>query len=195
MVLLYSYANLEYKGKLFMNILHDINPNRITTEKFVAVIEISKGSRNKYELDKETGLLKLDRVLFTSTHYPANYGFVPRTLSEDGDPLDVFVYCTQSILPMSLVECRPIGAIDMVDNNQIDTKLIAVPVGDPTYSSYKEITDLPPHLIDELMHFLRVYKDLEHKKTEISQFYNCNYAKKSIETCMKRYNDTKKDSK
>lgn len=170
-----------------MNILHDINPKRITKDKFVAVIEISKNSKNKYELDKETGLLMLDRVLFTSTHYPANYGFVPLTLSEDGDPLDVFVYCSQSIQPMSLVECTPIGAIDMVDNDQIDTKIIAVPVGDPTYSHYKEITELPPHLIDELMHFLRVYKQLEGKQTEISQFYNCDYAKNSIETCMNRY--------
>lgn len=172
-----------------MNILHDINPNRITKDKFIAVIEISKGSKNKYELDKETGLLILDRVLFTSTHYPANYGFVPRTLSEDGDPLDVFVYCTQEIQPMSLVECRPIGAIDMIDNNQIDTKIIAVPLGDPTYSNYDEIDNLPPHLIDELMHFLRVYKELEGKHTEISKFYNCEYAKKSIEICMKRYNE------
>ena len=170
-----------------MNILHDINPKRISKDKFISVIEISKGSKNKYELDKETGLLILDRVLFTSTHYPANYGFVPRTLSEDGDPLDVFVYCTQEILPLSLVECRPIGAIDMIDNNQIDTKIIAVPVGDPTYSNFTDIKDLPPHLIDELMHFLRVYKQLEGKKTEISQFYNCAYAQEAIETCMKRY--------
>lgn len=170
-----------------MNIFHDINPQRITKDKFTAVIEISKNSRNKYELDKETGLLMLDRVLFTSTHYPANYGFVPRTLSQDNDPLDVFVYCTQEIQPMSLVECRPIGAIDMIDNNQIDTKIIAVPVGDPTYSNYNEITDLPPHLVDELMHFLRVYKELEGKKTEISQFYNCAYAKEQIDICMKRY--------
>jgi len=176
-----------------MNILHDINPKRITKDKFIAVIEISKGSKNKYELDKETGLLMLDRVLFTSTHYPANYGFVPRTLSEDGDPLDVFVYCTQEVQPMSLVECRPIGAIDMIDNHQIDTKLIAVPVGDPTYSNFNNISDLPPHLVDELMHFLRVYKELEGKITEISKFYDCDYAKDSIEVCMKRYLDAHKN--
>ena len=178
-----------------MNILHDINENRITKDKFVAVIEISKNSKNKYELDKETGMLILDRILFTSTHYPANYGFVPLTLSEDGDPLDVFVYCSQPLVPMSLVECTPIGAIDMVDNNQIDTKLIAVPVGDPTYSHYKEITELPPHLIDELMHFLRVYKELEGKKTEISKFYDSDYAKKAIENTMARYKDNKKLTK
>ena len=116
-----------------MNILHDISPERITPDKFIAVIEISKNSKNKYELDKETGMLRLDRVLYTSTHYPANYGFVPLTLSEDGDPLDVFVYCSEQILPMSLVDVVPIGAIDMVDQNQIDTKIISVPVGDPTY--------------------------------------------------------------
>lgn len=170
-----------------MNILHDINPNRITKDQFVAVIEISKNSKNKYELDKETGLLKLDRVLFTSTHYPANYGFVPLTLSEDGDPLDVFVYCSQEILPMSLVECKPIGAIDMIDNDQIDTKIIAVPLGDPTYSNFKNIDELPPHLIDELMHFLRVYKELEGKKTEISKFYDYKYAKNAITKSMKAY--------
>ena len=175
-----------------MNILHDINPKRITKDKFVAVIEISKNSKNKYELDKETGMLMLDRILFTSTHYPANYGFVPLTLSEDGDPLDVFVYCSQPLVPMSLVECTPIGAIDMIDNDQIDTKLIAVPVGDPTYSNFKNIYDLPAHLIDELMHFLRVYKELEGKKTEISQFYDCDYAKEAIKICMKRYLDNNK---
>lgn len=174
-----------------MNILHDINPKHITPQKFIAVIEISKNSKNKYELDKETGLLKLDRVLYTSTHYPANYGFIPLTLSEDSDPLDIFVYCSQEILPMSLVECTPIGAIDMIDNNQVDTKIIAVPIGDPTYNQYTEIKDLPPHLIDELMHFLSVYKQLEGKKTKISQFYDSNYAKNSIKKCMEEYQKTK----
>lgn len=184
------FVNLFILKKLkgyFMNILHDIDPKRISPEKFVAVIEISKNSKNKYELDKETGLLKLDRILYTSTHYPANYGFIPRTLSEDGDPLDVFVYCSQSILPMSLVECKPIGAIDMIDNNQVDTKIIAIPLGDPTYNNYTDIQDLPPHLIDEHMHFLKVYKELEGKKTKISSYRNSDYAKKSIQKCMDTY--------
>ena len=91
-----------------MNIWHDINPKRITAGRFYAVIEISKGGKNKYEMDKETGLLKLDRVLFTSTHYPANYGFIPRTYAKDGDPLDVLVLCSETIMPMTLVECKPI---------------------------------------------------------------------------------------
>lgn len=170
-----------------MNILHDIDPSFISPDKFCAVIEISKNSKNKYELDKQTGLLKLDRVLYTSTHYPANYGFIPRTLSEDGDPLDVFVYCAQEILPMSLVDCYPIGAIDMIDNKQVDTKIIAVPFGDPTYNCYKQIGDLPPHIIDELMHFLSVYKQLEGKTTQISKFYDSDYAKSAIKKCMSAY--------
>ena len=94
-----------------MNIWHDISPKRITADKFYAVIEISKGGKNKYELDKETGMLKLDRVLFTSTHYPANYGFIPRTYADDGDPLDVLVLCSETIQPMTLVECKPIGVL------------------------------------------------------------------------------------
>ena len=178
-----------------MNIWHDINPQRITDGLFDSVVEISKGSKQKYEMDKTTGLLRLDRILYTSTHYPANYGFVPLTLSEDDDPLDVFVYCSQELVPMCLVECKPIGAIDMVDNDQIDTKLIAVPTGDPTYSSYKEITDMPPHLIEELMHFLRVYKDLENKKTKISKFYDSEYAKNAIRICMDRYKEFHKNDK
>lgn len=175
-----------------MNILHDINPNRISPEKFCAVIEIPAHSKNKYELDKETGLLRLDRILYTSTHYPANYGFIPLTLSEDDDPLDVFVYCTEPINPMALVDCTPIGAIDMIDSGKIDTKIIAVPVGDPTYCSYTEIEQLPPHIIDELMHFLRVYKELEGKTTKISNFYNSEYARNQIKNCQKRYKESKK---
>lgn len=178
-----------------MNILHDINPERIKEDKFMAVIEICKNSKGKYEIDKETGLLMLDRILYTSTHYPANYGFVPLTLSEDDDPLDVFVYCSEEIHPMCLVECKAIGAIDMIDNNQIDTKLIAVPTGDPTYSSYKEITDMPPHIIEELMHFLRVYKDLEGKETKISKFYDSEYARNAITICMNRYKEAHKNDK
>ena len=107
-----------------MNIWHDINPERISRSSYAAVIEISKGSKMKYELDKETGLLRLDRVLHTSTHYPANYGFIPRTLSEDGDPLDVLVLCQSEIIPLCLVECRPIGVIKMIDNDMIDEKII-----------------------------------------------------------------------
>ena len=108
-----------------MNVLHDISPERVKTDEFVAVIEIPMGSKNKYELDKETGLLRLDRILYTSTHYPQNYGFIPRTYAEDYDPLDVLVLCSESILPMAFVRCRPIGVLTMIDNGLPDDKIIA----------------------------------------------------------------------
>ena len=103
-----------------MNIWHDLSPKRVKPEDFVALIEIPKGSKNKYELDKETGLLKLDRVLYTSTHYPASYGFIPRTYADDGDPLDVLVLCSEDIYPMTLVHVKPIGVIKMTDNGAAD---------------------------------------------------------------------------
>lgn len=116
---------------MFMNIWHDIDASRITENRFETLIEIPKGSKTKYELDKETGLLRLDRVLYTSTVYPANYGFIPHTLADDGDPLDVLVLCNESIFPMTLVTCMPIGVIKMVDGDELDEKIIAVPVNDP----------------------------------------------------------------
>ena len=109
-----------------MNIWHDIKKERIQKDDFVSVIEISKNGRNKYELDKETGMLRLDRVLYTSTHYPANYGFIPRTYAEDNDPLDVLVLCQEEITPLTLVECYPIGVLIMTDNEERDEKIIAI---------------------------------------------------------------------
>ena len=146
------------------NIWHDINPKRITPEDFIAVIEIPKGSKKKYELDKETGLIILDRVLFTSTHYPANYGFIPRTFGDDGDPLDVLVLCSEAIDPMTLVRCYPIGYISMPDGGKNDEKIIAIPFSDPTYNGYHDIYDLPAHIFDEMAHFFTVYKNLEGKE-------------------------------
>ena len=149
------------------NIWHDINPRRISPEKFMAVIEIPKGVKNKYEMDKETGLLRLDRVLYTSTHYPANYGFIPRTYAADNDPLDVLVLCQESIVPMTLVECYPIGVMKMIDDDQVDEKIIAIPMNDPTYNGYHDIKDLPKHIFDEMCHFFEVYKRLENKTTAV----------------------------
>ena len=122
-----------------MNVWHDMNPKRITVDEFVAVIEIPKNSKVKYELNKETGLLEMDRILYTSTHYPANYGFIPRTYADDGDPLDVLVLCSQQLQPLTLVRCYPIGVIRMIDNEQRDDKIIAIPCNDPTYNSYRNI--------------------------------------------------------
>lgn len=121
-----------------MNIWHDISPERIQPENFTAVIEIPKGGKNKYEMDKETGLLRLDRVLYTATHYPANYGFIPRTYADDQDPMDVLVLCSETLDPMIMVECFPIGAIRMTDGGEIDDKIIAIPLGDPTWNFYQD---------------------------------------------------------
>lgn len=171
-----------------MNIWHDINPKRITAGKFYAVIEISKGGKNKYEMDKETGLLKLDRVLFTSTHYPANYGFIPRTYAKDGDPLDVLVLCSETIMPMTLVECKPIGVLKMIDDNKDDEKIIAVPVGDPNYSGYNDIKELPKHRFDEIRHFFQVYKMLEKgKETQIKSISGAEKAKEVVQLSIESY--------
>ncbi|MBQ4170037.1 MAG: inorganic diphosphatase [Ruminococcus sp.] len=170
------------------NIWHDISPKRITCDRFYSVIEISKGGKNKYELDKETGMLKLDRVLFTSTHYPANYGFIPRTYADDGDPLDVLVLCSETILPMTLVECKPIGVLNMIDNNSKDEKIIAVPINDPNYNTYNDITDLPKHRFDEIRHFFQVYKTLEDdKETAATEIYGAEKAKEVVQLCIESY--------
>jgi len=148
-----------------MNVWHDISPERINPEDFLTVIEISKGSKNKYELDKQSGLLILDRVLYTSTHYPANYGFIPRTYSDDNDPLDVLVLSTEEIKPMAICRCYPIGMIKMTDNGYNDEKIIAIPFKEPSYNGYTDIEQLPPHVMDEICHFFTVYKELEGKRT------------------------------
>lgn len=177
-----------------MNILHSIDKSRITADEFMAVIEIPMGSKNKYELDKETGLLMLDRVLYTSTHYPFNYGFIPLTHCDDGDPLDVFVVCTQQIQPMCLVKCRPIGCVTMLDNGKKDYKVLAVAVGDPQYSHIKDVSELPSHNIDELEHFLRVYKELEpNKLTVVDKMYTADFAKQAINQAIKDYQELHKN--
>ncbi len=173
-----------------MNIWHDIDPKRITRKDFEAVIEISKGSKMKYELDKETGLLKLDRVLHTSTHYPANYGFIPRTYADDNDPLDVLVLCSEKIEPMALVRCYPIGVISMVDGGHFDDKIIAIPFGDPTYNEYKDISQLPRHIFDEMTHFFKVYKMLENKDTAIDEAKGVLAAVDIIEDAIADYKKT-----
>lgn len=172
-----------------MNIWHDIDPKRITPDEFIAVIEIQKGSKQKYELDKKTGLLILDRILYTSTHYPANYGFIPHTLADDGDPLDVLVLCSESLLPLSLVKVYPIGVITMNDNGKNDEKIIAIPFTDPNYNSYKTIADLPKHVFDEMQHFFSVYKQLEGKNTAVNTVRGREDAIAIIEKSLESYKD------
>ena len=170
-----------------MNIWHDIDDKRIRSKDFVSVIEISKGSNLKYELDKETGLLVLDRVLYTSTHYPANYGFIPRTLGDDNDPLDVLVLCSENIRPMALVRSYPIGVMKMLDSGMGDEKIIAMPFGDPMFNTYKDITDLPDHIFKEIQHFFSVYKNLEGKETWVDEIQGADEAVKVIEQCIENY--------
>jgi len=170
-----------------MNIWHDISRSRIKKDDFYAVVEITKGSKLKYELDKETGLLVLDRILYTSTHYPANYGFIPRTLADDGDPMDVLILSSEPLLPLSLVRCYPIGVITMNDNGAMDEKVIAIPYTDPTYNSYKSINELPKHIFDEMQHFFRVYKELEYKPTTVSEVFDVAVAEDIIQTSIDLY--------
>lgn len=171
-----------------MNIWHDINKERIKPDEFISVIEITKGGKNKYELDKETGLLRLDRVLYTATHYPANYGFIPRTYADDNDPLDVLVLCQENIDPMTLVECYPIGVITMIDSEENDEKIIAIAKKDPYLNMYKDICDLPSHISSEIMHFFEVYKQLEEKQTVVEKVLGREDAEKIIQKAIDNYN-------
>ena len=173
-----------------MNIWHDIDPAQISPTDFSAVIEIPKGSKCKYELDKYTGLLKLDRVLYTSTHYPANYGFIPRTYADDGDPLDVLVLCSEPIYPLTLVRVYPIGVMRMIDGGKMDDKIIAVPFSDPTYLGISSINELPPHIFDEIMHFFTVYKQLENKETDVRSLFSRAKAETIIKEAIDCYTET-----
>ena len=171
------------------NIWHDVSPERIKPQDFLCVIEIPKGSRKKYELDKETGYIILDRVLYTSTHYPANYGFIPRTYGDDNDPLDVLLICAEDLEPLTLVRAYPIGVITMVDNGSRDEKIIAIPLNDPNYNMYKSIDELPRHIFDEMRHFFTVYKNLEEKETAVEEVADAETAVKIIEEAIARYNE------
>lgn len=170
-----------------MNIWHDINKERINADNFIAVIEISKESKMKYELDKETGMLRLDRVLYTSTHYPASYGFIPLTYAGDNDPLDVLVLCQSPINPMTLVECYPIGVVKMIDQDEVDEKIIAIVKNDPSLNCYKDISELPKHIFDEISHFFNVYKTLEGKTTYVKEILNSENAKEIIQHSIINY--------
>ena len=171
------------------NIYHKINPERITERDFIAVIEIPKGSKTKYEMDKETGLIIMDRIVHTATHYPANYGFIPRTYAEDDDPLDVLVISSQSLHPLTLVRCYPVGVIKMLDNGKADEKIIAVPFGDPDYNGYRSILSLPQHVMDEMRHFFRVYKELENKETVVDEVKGVEEAVEVIKKSVARYKE------
>ncbi len=156
---------------------------------FISVVEISKGSNMKYELDKETGMLILDRVLFTATHYPMNYGFIPRTYGDDHDPLEVLVLCSEAIEPLTLVRSYPIGVMRMEDSGLGDEKIIAIPYGDPAYMRYTDISQLPTHIFEELKHFFSVYKSLEGKTTVVNEFGGALEAVQVIENALENYKE------
>ncbi len=171
-----------------MNVFDNIPESKITSDSFYACIEIPKGSKCKYEVDHQTGLLVLDRILHTATHYPHNYGFIPNTLSDDGDPLDVLVICSEPMVPLSLTEAYPIGILEMIDSGALDEKIIAVCAHDANFNQYKDISELPEHICDEIKHFFTVYKQLEHgKKTVVKEIQGSSAAKKSIERAIQAY--------
>jgi inorganic pyrophosphatase len=170
-----------------MHPLHDVALPDDLTDCIPVVIEIPKGSKCKYELDKETGLLILDRVLYSAVHYPANYGFFPRTHAGDNDPLDVLVMMSEEVVPLTIVRARVVGGLSMRDDKGEDDKIIAVCVDDPAYKDYQGIDDLPPHLMVELDRFFRDYKVLEGKRTEVDKPYGRDRALEIVRDAIRGY--------
>ena len=166
---------------------HDVSPGNDLPRDFTAVIEIPLGSNVKYELDKPTGLLKVDRVLFSAVHYPANYGFVPRTLEDDGDPADVLVLGQESIVPLALVEARAIGGFEMRDEHGVDAKIIAVHVNDPAVRDYRTLDQLPAHVLAEMRRFFEDYKVLEGKPVAVGADLSREQAIEVLRAAARRY--------
>ncbi len=152
-----------------------------------ALIEIPAGSQNKYEFDKEKGVLRLDRVLYSPVHYPADYGYIPETLEEDGDPIDILVLVTNPTIPGCIVDCRVVGVLAMEDDKGIDNKLLGVPVKDPRFSQVRDLQDVPPHKLREIEHFFQTYKDLEGKTTVIKGWKGAEYARTIYERAKSAY--------
>jgi len=167
---------------------HDCYLDEQTVQRsFPVIIEVPKGSKNKYELDKETGLLRLDRVLFSAVHYPANYGFIPRTYCDDGDPLDALVLGQESVHPLTLVEARAIGVMRMRDEKGIDDKIVAVSVSDPAFSDYTDKGQLPNHVLREMQRFFEDYKRLEHKEVVVEDMFGPAEALRIIHEALDLY--------
>jgi inorganic pyrophosphatase len=171
---------------------HDVTPGADLPSVFTAVIEIPMGSSVKYELDKQTGLLRLDRILHSAVYYPANYGFIPQTLAEDDDPLDVLVLCQESVAPLTLVQARTIGLMTMVDSGKRDHKILAVAIHDPEYNTFQEASALPPHRLSMLRRFFQDYKTLEGKSVEVDEFEPHATALPVIEEALARYSEQRR---
>jgi inorganic pyrophosphatase len=170
---------------------HNISPGNESPEYVKSIIEIPKGSKGKYEMDKESGLLRLDRVLFSSVHYPANYGFIPQTYCDDNDPLDILVICSIDVYPMCIIEARVIGAMEMVDSSERDDKIIAVARHDMSVNYIKDISELPPHTLVELKEFFEDYKRLEHRNVIVEQTMSSEKAKAIVVEAMRLYQEKK----
>ena len=166
---------------------HSIDPGEDAPLYVRSIIEIPKGSKGKYELDKESGLLRLDRVLFSSVHYPANYGFIPKTYCDDHDPLDILVICSIDVFPLSIIEAKVIGAMSMVDSNERDDKIIAVARNDMSVNYLDDISELAPHTLVELKRFFEDYKKLEHKNVSVEEFMDHEKAQKVVAESIRLY--------
>jgi len=171
---------------------HDVTPGLNLPDEFTAVIEIPLGSSVKYELDKATGLLKLDRILYSAVYYPANYGFIPQTLAEDDDPLDVLVLCQEAVNPLTLVRARVIGLMTMVDSGKKDHKILAVAIDDPEFNSFHEASELPIHRLTMLRRFFQDYKQLEGKSVEVDDFQPAAFALPIIDDALQRYSQQRR---
>ncbi len=166
---------------------HDIAPGDKVPLEFNSVIEIPFGSSVKYELDKQSGLIKLDRVLYSAVYYPANYGFIPQTLAEDDDPLDVLVLCQEAVVPLTLIYARAIGLMTMMDSGKRDHKIVAVATHDPEFNSYMEASQIPDHRLAMLRRFFLDYKQLEKKSVEVDEILPAEHALPVIEDALARY--------
>jgi inorganic pyrophosphatase len=171
---------------------HDVTPGLNLPYEFVSLVEIPRGSSIKYELDKTTGLLKVDRILYSAVYYPANYGFIPQTYAEDDDPLDVLVLCQEAVAPLTLVRSRAIGLMTMVDSGKKDHKILAVALDDPEFSSFREASELPEHRLTMLRRFFLDYKTLEGKSVEVDDFQPAAFAAPIIEAALNRYSEQRR---
>ena len=166
---------------------HDVTPGDSLPNDFQGIVEIPMGSSVKYELDKETGLLRLDRMLYSAVYYPANYGFMPQTLAEDDDPLDVLIMCKEAVDPLTIVRARAIGLMTMIDSGKKDHKIIAVALDDPEYNGYHDAAELPPHRLHQVRRFFQDYKMLEGKAVEVDEIQEAERARPVIEEALQRY--------
>ncbi len=171
---------------------HDVSPGDKLPQEFHTIIEIPFGSNVKYELDKESGLIKLDRVLYSAVYYPANYGFIPQTLAEDDDPLDVLVLCQEAVAPLTIIHARAIGLMTMIDSGKKDHKIIAVATGDPEFNSYHQARDMPPHRLLLLRRFFQDYKQLEGKTVEVEDIQPAEDGYPIVEDALRRYSDQRR---